>query len=70
MFANFLKMLARKLNPSHTKTKDCLAYAEIHGLAVMDILKELYSAKISGRRPIFSKMLKALEAGKYDGILA
>ena len=49
--------------------KDCLAYAETHGLVVVDILKESHSAKISGRRPIFSKMLKDLEAGKYDGIL-
>ena len=49
--------------------KDCLEYAENHGLVVVDILKESHSAKISGRRPIFSKMLKDLESGKYDGIL-
>ena len=49
--------------------KDCIGFAESHGLVVVDILKESHSAKISGKRPIFSKMLKDIEAGKYDGIL-
>ena len=50
--------------------KDCLDYAENKGIVVVDTLKESHSAKISGRRPVFAKMLKDLEAGKYDGILA
>ena len=50
--------------------KDCLDYAENKGIVVVETLKESHSAKISGRRPVFSQMLKGLEAGKYDGILA
>lgn len=50
--------------------KDCLNYAESKGIVVVETLKESHSAKISGRRPIFTKMLKDLEAGKYDGVLA
>ena len=50
--------------------KDCLDYAENKGIVVVETLKESHSAKISGRRPVFSQMLKDLEAGKYDGILA
>ena len=50
--------------------KECVKYAEDKGLIVTEILKESHSAKLSGKRPIFSKMLKDLEDGKYDGILA
>ena len=50
--------------------KDCLNYAESKGIVVVEALKESHSAKISGRRPIFTKILKDLEAGKYDGVLA
>ena len=49
--------------------KACIDYAESNGLLVVETLKESHSAKISGRRPIFSQMLKDIEAGKYDGIL-
>ena len=50
--------------------KDCLEYAENKGIVVVETLRESHSAKTSGRRPVFSKMLKDLEAGKYDSILA
>lgn len=43
--------------------KDCLNYAESKGIVVVEALKESHSAKISGRRPIFTKILKDLEAG-------
>lgn len=49
---------------------DCLDYAENKGIVVIETLRESRSAKVSGRRPVFAKMLKDLEAGKYDGILA
>ena len=49
---------------------DCLKYAEDKGIVVVETLKESHSAKISGRRPVFTKMLKDLETEKYDGILA
>lgn len=49
---------------------DCLKYAEDKGIVVVSTLKESHSAKISGKRPVFTQMLKDIEAGKYDGILA
>ena len=49
---------------------DCLKYAEDKGIVVVNTLKESHSAKISGKRPVFTQMLKDIEAGKYDGILA
>ena len=49
---------------------DCLEYAENKGLVVVETLRESHSAKTSGKRPIFKEMLKKLETGEYDGILA
>lgn len=39
-------------------------------LTYVDILEEKHSAKESGKRPVFRKMLTDIEAGKYTGILA
>lgn len=43
--------------------KDCLNYAESKGIVVVETLKESHSAKISGHRLIFTKILKDLEVG-------
>ena len=45
------------------------AFAEKENLEIVDILIEKQSAKIPGR-PIFNEMLKRIEAGEADGILA
>lgn len=48
----------------------CKEYAEDHGLKIVDIIQEAESAKESGIRPKFKRMIELLEAGKYDAILA
>ena len=55
---------------SPDQIKSCIEYAENNGLMIVETLKEAHSAKISGKRPVFSKMLKDIQSGKYDGILA
>ena len=50
---------------------DCKEYANNHGLLLVDEpIQESKSAKKSGNRPLFSQMLKDIEKGKYDAILA
>lgn len=49
---------------------ECKEYAEKHGLRVVEVIQEAESAKESGIRPKFKKMLADLNAGKYDGIIA
>ena len=50
---------------------DCKEYAKSHGLLLVGApIQESKSAKKSGNRPLFSQMLKDIEKGKYDAILA
>lgn len=50
---------------------DCIEYANNHGLLLVgEPIQESKSAKKSGNRPLFSQMLKDIEKGKYDAILA
>ena len=49
----------------------CREYARTKGLLVVgEPIQESKSAKKSGNRPLFTQMLKDIEKGKYDGILA
>lgn len=45
------------------------AYAKQEGLQILDELVEKQSAKVPGR-PVFGGMLKRIEAGEANGILA
>ncbi len=50
---------------------DCRKYARDNGLKIVEpIIQESKSAKKSGNRPLFTQMIKDIEKGKYDGILA
>ena len=50
---------------------DCKEYANNHGLLLVgEPIQESKPAKKSGNRPLFSQMLKDIEKGKYDAILA
>lgn len=48
---------------------DCRKIKHDLGLKVMKIIRERQSAKESGIRPKFTKMLDDIKLGKYDGIL-
>jgi DNA invertase Pin-like site-specific DNA recombinase len=45
------------------------AYAEKHGVAIVGWYEEHITAAKRGRRPVFAAMLKALRAGKAEGIV-
>ena len=49
---------------------ECKSLASRLGVGVIEILQETKSAKRPHKRPVFSQMLKDIEKGKYDGILA
>jgi DNA invertase Pin-like site-specific DNA recombinase len=52
--------------------EECMTFARRNGIDVTqkDILIEKCSAKYSGKRPEFNKMLKMLEKGTYNSVLA
>ena len=49
---------------------DCLSYAKIKGLVVVNTIQESAQAKKSKNRPLFTQTLKDISKNKYDGILA
>lgn len=49
---------------------DCKLIINNRSLTVVDRIQETKSAKKPNQRPEFSKMLKGLRSGKYDGIIA
>lgn len=50
--------------------EDCQRFAKANGLNVVEIITEQKSAKMSFNRPKFTQMLKDIQKGKYDAILA
>ncbi len=48
----------------------CKKLEEKDGLTVVNVIEESKSAKMSGQRPKFLKMIKDIKAGKIDGIIA
>lgn len=49
---------------------ECLDFAKRNNLRVTSIIEERRSAKESGKRPEFTKMLKMLTQGTFDGVIA
>ena len=43
--------------------------AQRDGLDVVEIIKESHSAKVTGQRPEFNRMIKDIQKGKYNAIL-
>ena len=43
--------------------------AKINNLEIVDIYKESHSAKASGLRPIYNKLLMDIHRGKFNGVL-
>lgn len=52
-----------------SQIKEMRAMAERDGLSIVDFKQESFSAKESGKRPVFNEMLGDLKNGKYEGIL-
>lgn len=49
---------------------ECKSLARRNGMRIVKIIEERKSARKAGNRPEFDKMIKAIEAGEYDGIVA
>jgi site-specific DNA recombinase len=52
-----------------SQLKEMLALAKRDGLNIIETKHESYSAKESGKRPIFNELLEDLRAGKFNGVL-
>ena len=52
-----------------SQVKEMSAIAERLNLNVVTIKRESHSAKESGQRPVFKKLLEEVRKGTYDGIL-
>jgi DNA invertase Pin-like site-specific DNA recombinase len=63
---------AKQVRSLEDQEKECRDLARRLGIIVRpeDIFIESASAKKSGNRPIFDKMLQGFQAGKYQGLLA
>lgn len=52
-----------------SQLKEMLTLAKRDGLNIIETKHESYSAKESGKRPIFNELLEDLRAGKFNGVL-
>ncbi|MDX1608403.1 MAG: recombinase family protein, partial [Candidatus Spechtbacterales bacterium] len=52
------------------QVKEMLDMARRDGLNITDIRRESHSAKATGQRPVFNKMLEDIRTGVFDGIIA
>ena len=52
-----------------SQIKEMQAIAERKNLNIVEVKRESYSAKASGKRPVFKELLNEIDAGKYNGIL-
>jgi site-specific DNA recombinase len=48
---------------------EMLRLAKRDNLNIVDIIRESHSAKTTGQRPEFNRMIKGIRAGKYDSII-
>ena len=61
----------RQIRSIDDQIKDCVALANRLGLQVIgEPIRESKSAKIAGRRPLFKALLREVNEGKIDGIIA
>jgi site-specific DNA recombinase len=61
----------RQIRSIPDQIDECLKLASRMGLTIIgDPLEEKKSAKLPHLRPVFTQMLREVEDGKYDGILA
>ena len=60
----------RQVHSIENQLEDCRKYAANNGLNVVEEITEQKSARYSHNRPKFTEMLKKLEAGDYDAVIA
>ena len=52
-----------------SQIKEMEAVAERLNLNVIEVKKESHSAKASGERPVYKKLLQEIDQGKFNGVL-
>lgn len=52
-----------------SQIKEMLRLAESEKLDITEIKKESHSAKETGQRPVFNKIVEEIKSGKFNGIL-
>lgn len=53
-----------------SQIKEMAASAEREGLNIIEIRRESHSAKDSGQRPVFNKIIEDIKVGTFNGIIA
>ena len=53
-----------------SQVNEMLALAKRDNIEVADIYREAHSAKDSGQRPVFKKLLEDIRSGKFNGIIS
>lgn len=60
----------RQLRSIPDQINECKQLASRTGIRIVKIFEEKMSAKVPGERDVFDEMIKGIESGKYDGIIA
>lgn len=60
----------RQIRSVPDQIDECTLLAERNGMHIVKVLKEEKSAKTPGKRKVFDEMIRGIESGKYDGVLA
>lgn len=60
----------RQIRSINDQIDECKLLAERSGMRIVKVLKEEKSAKKPNNRKVFNEMMRGVESGKYDGIVA
>ena len=52
-----------------SQIKEICDFAQTHGYVIAEVMKESHSAKDTGARPVFNKMLSDVRSGKFQGVI-
>lgn len=60
----------RQIRSINDQIDECKLLAERSGMRIVKVLKEEKSAKEPHKRKVFDEMMRGIESGKYDGVVA
>ena len=59
----------RQVMSLDAQESEMMRIAKRDGLNVVEVIRESHSAKVTGQRPEFNRMIKGVQSGKYNAIL-
>lgn len=59
----------RQVMSLDAQENEMMRIAKRDDLEVVEVVKESHSAKVTGQRPEFNRMIKGIQSGKYNAIL-